>query len=148
MTNPNFVQVLTILLVEDSRSDAILIAETLSESKLINELYHVQDGVEATEFLYRRGQYADFPRPDLILLDLNLPRKSGRELLLEIKMDSSLRTIPIVILTTSSDEVDILRSYELHANCYLTKPVDLESFIHVVRSIEQFWLALVVLPPK
>jgi two-component system response regulator len=142
------VKLLTILLVEDSRSDAILISETLSESKLLNVMHHVKDGVEASDFLFRRGAFAESPRPDLILLDLNLPRKNGQELLEEIKSDEGLKTIPVVILTTSSDEIDILRSYQLHANCYLTKPVDLDSFVHVVKSIEQFWLALVHFPPQ
>ncbi len=142
------VKALTILLVEDSRSDAILISETLSESQLPLELHHVRDGAEATDFLYQQGQYADSPRPDLVLLDLNLPKKSGREILAEIKMNSSLKTIPVVILTTSSDEADVLGSYQLHANCYLTKPVELERFIHVVESIEAFWLTLVSLPPS
>lgn len=140
-------RLLRILLVEDSRSDAALIQETLSESKFLNELYLVRDGVEATDFLYKRGSYADAPRPDIILLDLNLPKKNGRELLTEIKADENLKTIPVVILTTSSDEADILKSYQLHANCYLVKPVELEQFIEVVKSIEHFWLALVELPP-
>lgn len=140
-------KLLTLLLVEDSRSDAVLIMETLSESKFLNELYHVRDGVEATDFLYQQGAYADSPRPDLILLDLNLPRKNGRELLSEIKQDPDLETIPIVILTTSDDDLDILSGYQLKANCYLTKPVDLDSFVSVVKSIEHFWLALVKLPP-
>lgn len=148
MTTDLTLKVLNLLLVEDSRSDALLITETLSESKLINRLYHVRDGVEATEFLHQRGPYMESPRPDLILLDLNLPRKNGRELLTEIKQDESLRTIPVVILTTSDDEIDILRSYQLNANCYLTKPVDLISFVDVVKSIEYFWLALVQLPPN
>jgi len=136
-----------ILLVEDSKSDAVLIAETLNESKFLNELNIVRDGVEATDYLYKRGKYIDATRPDLILLDLNLPKKNGRELLAEIKADENLKTIPVVVLTTSSDETDILKSYKLHVNCYLVKPVDLEQFVEVVRSIEYFWLAIVELPP-
>lgn len=139
-------KLLQILLVEDSKSDAVLISETLSESKFLNQLSIVRDGVEATDYLYQRGKYQDVTRPDLILLDLNLPKKNGRELLAEIKADDNLKTIPIVILTTSSDETDILKSYQLHANCYLVKPVDLEKFVEVVKSIENFWLALVELP--
>lgn len=140
-------RLLTILLVEDSRSDAVLIQRTLRSSKLLNELYLVRDGVEATDFLYQRGAYLDAPRPDIILLDLNLPKKNGRELLAEIKQDDNLMTIPVVILTTSSDEADILRSYQLRVNCYMVKPVNLEQFVEVVQSIEHFWLALVELPP-
>ncbi|WNZ43744.1 response regulator [Leptolyngbya boryana CZ1] len=141
-------RLLKILLVEDSRSDAVLIQRTLRGSKLVNELHLVRDGVAATDFLYRRGEYVDAPRPDLILLDLNLPKKNGREVLAEIKADEDLMTIPVVVLTTSSDEADILRSYQLHANCYMVKPVDLEQFVEVVKSIEHFWLALVELPPE
>lgn len=141
-------RLLKILLVEDSRSDAVLIQDTLSDSKVLNELHLVRDGVEATDFLYQRGKYSEAPRPDLILLDLNLPKKNGQELLAEIKADANLSTIPIVILTTSSHEADILRSYELHANCYLVKPVELDQFIEVVKSIEHFWLALVELPSR
>lgn len=141
-------RLLTILLVEDSRSDAVLIQETLSESKFLNELHIVRDGVEATDFLYKRGKYANAPRPDIILLDLNLPKKNGRELLAEIKADEKLMTIPVVVLTTSSDEVDILKSYQLRVNCYLVKPVELEQFVDVVQSIERFWLAFVELPPE
>lgn len=139
-------RLLQILLVEDSLSDAVLIQETLSDSKFLNEMHLVRDGVEATEFLCQRGKYADAPRPDIILLDLNLPKKSGQELLTEIKADKNLMTIPVVVLTTSSSEVDILKSYKLHANCYLVKPVELEEFIEVVKSIENFWLAFVKLP--
>lgn len=139
-------RLLRILLVEDSRSDAVLIQETLSESKFLNEIHHVRDGVEATDFLYQQGNYTDAPRPDIVLLDLNLPKKNGRELLADIKANESLKTIPVVILTTSSDEVDILKSYQLHVNCYLVKPVELDQFIEVIKSIENFWLAFVELP--
>ncbi|BAY90270.1 MULTISPECIES: response regulator [unclassified Tolypothrix] len=146
MSSHNRLKVLKILLVEDSKSDAVLIAETLSESKFLNQLNIVRDGAEASDYLYRRGKYKDVNRPDLILLDLNLPKKNGRELLAEIKADDNLKTIPIVILTTSSAETDILKSYQLNVNCYLVKPVDLEQFVAVVKSIEHFWLALVELP--
>lgn len=143
-----YIKLLRILLIEDSKSDAVLIQETLSESKFLNELHIVRDGVEATDFLYKRGNYTGAPRPDIILLDLNLPKKNGRELLAEIKADESLMTIPVVILTTSSNEADILKSYQLHANCYLVKPVELDQFIEVVKSIENFWLAFVELPSE
>lgn len=141
-------RLLRILLVEDSKSDAVLIQETLEGSKFLNDLHIVRDGVEATDFLYQRGKYSEVPRPDIILLDLNLPKKNGRELLSEIKADENLMAIPVVILTTSSDEADILRSYQLHVNCYLVKPVELEQFAEMVKSIEHFWLALVELPPE
>ncbi len=137
-----------ILLVEDNPGDADLAREALADSKLHNMLYVVGDGEAAMEFLQRTGNYADAPRPDLILLDLNLPKKDGREVLAEIKSDDDLKLIPVVILTTSSSDEDILRSYNLHANCYITKPIDLNQFIKVVRSIEDFWLCIVRLPPK
>lgn len=137
-----------ILLVEDSPGDVRLTREALREAKIKNTLSVVVDGVEAMAYLRRDGAYADAPRPDLVLLDLNLPRKSGREVLAEIKTDPVLRTIPVVILTTSADEQDIMRSYEHHANCYITKPVDLEQFLTVVNSIEDFWLSIVKLPPQ
>lgn len=137
-----------ILLVEDSPSDVDLTREALEESKIVNHLSVVGDGAEALEFLRRRGPYGDAPHPDAILLDLNLPRMGGREVLSEIKSDPKLRRIPVVILTTSAAEQDILSSYDLHANCYVTKPIDLDAFIKVVRSIEDFWLAIVRLPPE
>jgi len=137
-----------ILLVEDSASDADLTEEALSEGKVLNHLHWVQDGVEALAFLHRQGKYSDAPRPDLILLDLNLPKKDGRDVLAQIKADPSLKLIPVVILTTSAAERDILRTYELNANCYVTKPIDLEQFISVVKLIEEFWLALVKLPSE
>ena len=140
-------KVIEILLVEDSPSDADLTAETFSESKILNRLHTVEDGVAALEFLRCQGNYANAPRPDLILLDLNLPRKNGQEVLAEIKDDPDLKTIPVVILTTSTAEEDILKSYALHANAYITKPVDLDQFINAVRLIEGFWLAAVQLPP-
>ncbi len=135
-----------ILLVEDSPGDARLTAEALKEGKILNHLSLVRDGVEALNFLYRRGSYAKAVQPDVILLDLNLPKKDGREVLAEIKADSDLKRIPVVILTTSKAEEDILRSYDLHANCYITKPVDLEQFMTVVKCIEEFWLTIVKLP--
>ena len=137
-----------ILLVEDSPSDADLTEEALSDGKVLNQLHWVADGVEALAFLRRQGKYADVPRPDLILLDLNLPKKDGREVLAEIKADASLKLIPVVVLTTSAAERDILKTYELNANCYVTKPIDLEQFISVVKLIEEFWLALVKLPSE
>src|SRR4028119_42054 len=135
-----------ILLVEDSPSDADLTLEALSEGKVLNPLHWVEDGVEALAFLRRQGKYAKAPRPDLILLDLNRPKKDGREVLAQIKADPQLKIIPVVILTTSSAERDILKTYELNANCYVTKPIDLEQFISVVKLIEAFWLAVVKLP--
>jgi CheY-like chemotaxis protein len=137
-----------ILLVEDSPGDVRLTLEAFKEANLFNRLSVVGDGVEGLAFLRREGKYADSPRPDLILLDLNLPRKDGREVLAEIKADEDLRRIPVVILTISKAEEDILRTYDLHANCYVTKPVDLDQFIKVVKSIEDFWLSIVRLPSQ
>lgn len=137
-----------ILLVEDSPSDADLTVEALSDGKVLNNLHWVEDGVEALAFLRRQGKYNNAPRPDLILLDLNLPKKDGREVLAEIKTDPRLKLIPVVILTTSAAELDILKTYELNGNCYVTKPIDLEQFISVVKLIEVFWLALVKLPSE
>lgn len=135
-----------ILLVEDNPGDVRLTMEALKEGRILNEVRVVEDGVEALDFLHRAGKYADAPRPDLILLDLNLPKKDGREVLAEIKEDEALKKIPVVVLTTSAAERDILRAYHLHANCYITKPVDLEQFIRVVQLIEDFWLTIVKLP--
>lgn len=135
-----------ILLVEDNPGDVRLTIESLRETKVRNNLRVARDGVEALAMLRREGPHAEFVRPDLILLDLNLPRKDGREVLADIKADPQLRTIPVVVLTTSRAEQDVLRSYELQANCYITKPVDLEQFMTVVRSIEDFWLTIVTLP--
>jgi chemotaxis family two-component system response regulator Rcp1 len=137
-----------ILLVEDNDADVRLTQEVLAESKVRNSLMVANDGVEALECLRRQGKYKNCLRPDLILLDLNLPRKDGREVLSQIKQDPDLKSIPVVILTTSKAEEDILRTYKLHANCYITKPVDLEQFVTVVRYIEDFWLAIVKLPPN
>jgi len=136
-----------ILLVEDNPGDVRLTREALKEGKVYNNLHWAKDGVEALEFLQRRGKHAKAPRPDIILLDLNLPKKDGREVLSVIKRDDELKQIPVVVLTTSKAEEDVLKSYELHANCYVTKPVDLEKFIHVVQSIDRFWLTVVTLPP-
>ncbi len=135
-----------ILLVEDNDGDVRLTKEALKEGKVRNNLHVVMNGMEAMDFLHRTGKYRDVPRPDLILLDLNLPMKDGREVLSEIKADDILKRIPVVVLTTSKAEEDILKTYDLHANCYVTKPVDLEQFIHVVKTIEDFWLTVVKLP--
>jgi two-component system, chemotaxis family, response regulator Rcp1 len=137
-----------ILLVEDNPGDVRLTKEALKEGKVVNNLYTVEDGEEALAFLRRQGTFTQAIRPDLILLDLNLPKKSGREVLAEIKEDSDLKRIPVVILTVSEAEQDIIRSYNLHANCYITKPVNLEQFMEVVQSIENFWLTVVMLPPR
>jgi len=137
-----------ILLVEDSPSDATLTIEALEAGKVVNKLTLVEDGVEAMDFLKRRGKYVDAIRPDLIMLDLNLPRKDGRDVLREIKSDDALKMIPIIVLTTSRSDKDVLQSYQLNANCYITKPVDFGQFIDVVKSIERFWLTVVTLPPQ
>ncbi|HUX15892.1 MAG TPA: response regulator [Phycisphaerae bacterium] len=137
-----------ILLIEDSLGDIRLIKEAFKEGKIINHMSVVEDGEAAMAFLRREDPYAGAVWPDLILLDLNLPKKDGREVLAEIKADEDLKRIPVVILTTSRAEEDILRTYNLHANCYVTKPVDLEQFFAVVRSIEDYWLAIVKLPPE
>jgi len=148
MTDENYVLPIEILLVEDNPADVRLTTEMLKEEKSYNNLHVVSDGVEAMAFLRKEGKYAKAPRPDLILLDLNLPKKDGREVLKEIKEDENLKIIPVVVLTVSKAEEDILRSYKLHANCYITKPVDLNQFIKVAKSIQDFWVALVKLPPK
>jgi len=135
-----------VLLIEDSPGDVRLTREALKDAKVHISLNVVSDGVEAMAFLERQGKFADAPRPDLILLDLNLPKKDGREVLKDIKESATLGSIPVVILTTSASEADILRSYKLHANCYITKPVDLDGFIKVVQSIDSFWLSVVKLP--
>ncbi|MEQ0562028.1 response regulator [Amycolatopsis sp. NEAU-NG30] len=137
-----------ILLVEDDPGDVLMIREAFEHHKIRNALHVATDGVEALEFLNRRGRFRDAPRPGLILLDLNLPRKDGREVLGEIKRDPALCTIPVVVLTTSEAEEDIVRSYELHANAYVAKPVDFEKFTEVVRKIDDFWVTVVRLPPR
>jgi len=136
-----------ILLVEDNPGDVRLTQEVFKESKIRNQLHVVKDGVEAMDFL-RQGTGANGVRPDLILLDLNLPKKDGREVLAEIKADDDLKRIPVVVLTISKAEEDILRSYSLHANCYLTKPIEFEQFFNLVKYIEEFWLTIVKLPPR
>ena len=147
MSEEKYGKSIEILLVEDNAGDARLAKEALIESKLQNSLHCVSDGEEAMAFLRRERKFSNSPHPDLIILDLNLPKKDGREVLAEIKSDEKLKRIPVVILTVSSAEEDILKSYDLHANCYITKPIDLEQFIKVVRSIEDFWLSIVKLPP-
>jgi CheY-like chemotaxis protein len=137
-----------ILLVEDNPGDSRLAQEALKDSKIRNTIHVAADGMEAMMFLNRKGKWKNAPRPDLILLDLNLPRMDGREVLAAIKSDDDLKRIPVVILTTSKDEEDVLRAYNLHANCYITKPIDLQQFMKVVRSIEDFWLTIVRLPPE
>lgn len=135
-----------ILLVEDNPGDARLTEEAFKESRLVNRLYRVRDGVEALAYLRREDPYADAARPDIVLLDLNMPRKDGREVLADIKEDPALKSIPVVVLTTSDADADVIRSYELHANCYITKPVDLDKFMNIIRHIEDFWLSIVRLP--
>ena len=135
------------LLIEDNPADVRLTQEALKEAKVLNTLHVVEDGVEAMAFLRREDKYAQVPRPDFILLDLNLPRKDGREVLAEIKHDERLKRMPVVVLTTSRAEEDIIRSYNLHANAYVTKPVDLEQFLKVVKALEEFWLVVVTFPP-
>ncbi|MHA1104883.1 MAG: response regulator [Promethearchaeota archaeon] len=137
-----------ILLVEDNPGDIRLTKEAMKEAKIINNLNVVEDGVEALAYLRKKGKYKNANRPDLILLDLNLPKKNGREVLDDIKQDKNLKLIPVVILTVSRAEEDIFKTYELHANCFITKPVDMDQFIKVVKSIEQFWFSIAKLPPN
>jgi two-component system, chemotaxis family, response regulator Rcp1 len=146
MTASGLGRPIEILLVEDNPGDVRLTIEALRDGKVRNNLHVATDGVDAMAFLRHEGEYASAVRPDLVLLDLNLPRKDGREVLAEIKTDPELKTIPVVVLTTSRAEQDVLQSYQLQANCYISKPVDLEQFITVVRSIEEFWLTIVTLP--
>jgi two-component system, chemotaxis family, response regulator Rcp1 len=138
--------VIEILMVEDSPSDIFITQHAIQEAKVLNHLHIVEDGIEAMAFLRKEGKYADAPRPDIVLLDLNLPRKDGREVLAEVKADPRLKIIPIVVLTSSKSDEDILRSYGLHANCYITKPVDFSRFKEVVKAIESFWFTIVTLP--
>ncbi len=142
----NNIAPIRILLVEDNPGDARLAVEALKESKVSNKLYHVEDGVEAMDFLHRRGEYVEASMPDLVLLDLNLPRKDGREVLAEIKEDPELRLVPVVVLTTSAAERDLIKSYNLHANAYIVKPIHLDQFIGIVQAIEEFWFSIVKLP--
>jgi len=137
-----------ILLVEDSPSDILITREAFAEFKVLNTLHVVEDGVEALAFLKHEGKYASVPRPDLILLDLNLPRMNGREVLAKIKADQNMKKIPVVILTTSHAEQDVLQSYDQHANCYIVKPVGFENFVEAMKSIRQFWFSIVTLPPE
>jgi len=148
MSNPEKLEVIDILLVEDDPGDVLLIREAFEDNKVHNRLHVVPDGVEALTFLRQEGEHADAPRPDLVLLDLNLPRKDGREVLAEVKGDESLQHIPVVVLTTSKAEEDVLRSYKLHANAYVTKPVDFDRFIDVVRRIDEFFVTVVKLPSR
>jgi chemotaxis family two-component system response regulator Rcp1 len=137
---------INLLIVEDNPGDVRLIREALREGRVRNKIYSVADGEEAMAYLYKQDNFSEAPRPDLILLDLNLPRKDGREVLAEIKSDKDLNSIPVVILTSSEAEKDILKAYDLNANCFITKPVELDQFLSVVRSIENFWLSVVKLP--
>jgi CheY-like chemotaxis protein len=148
MSNPENLDVIDVLLVEDDPGDVLLIREAFEDNKVRNRLHVVADGVEALTFLRREGEHADAPQPDLVLLDLNLPRKDGREVLAEVKGDDALQHIPVVVLTTSKAEEDVLRSYKLHANAYVTKPVDFDRFIDVVRQIDEFFVTVVKLPKR
>ncbi len=141
-------QPIEILMIEDNPSDVRLTKEAFKDAKVRNRMHVAVDGEDAMVFLHREGRHSEAPRPDLILLDLNLPKKNGREVLAEIKSDSELRRIPVVILTTSDDERDIMTAYDLHVNAYVKKPVDLEQFIKIVEAVEDFWLTVVKLPPK
>jgi chemotaxis family two-component system response regulator Rcp1 len=148
MATARDMRAIEILMVEDNPGDVRLTREALKDHKIWNELHVVEDGAAALDFLYRRPPYEQAPRPDLMLLDLNLPRKDGREVLAAVKSDDSLKTIPVVILTTSQAEEDVVRAYKLNANCYVTKPVDFTQFTRIVQAIEHFWLSVVTLPPR
>jgi two-component system response regulator len=141
-------RLIEILLVEDSPADILLTREAFAQNKIVNAIHVVEDGIEALDFLYKRGKYASAPRPDLILLDLNLPRKNGQEVLAEVKADPDLRSIPVVVLTTSNAEEDILKAYNLNANCYVVKPVGFDNFMKAMQSIRHFWFSVVTLPPE
>jgi CheY-like chemotaxis protein len=141
-------RLIDILLVDDDEGDIVLAKRALENGKIYNSMHVAKDGVEAMEFLNHIGRHASAPRPDLILLDLNMPRKDGREVLCDIKRDPHLRSIPVVVLTTSDSELDIANMYDLHANCYVTKPVDLAQFTKIVKEIKQFWFSVVKLPPE
>ena len=141
-------KLIDILMVEDNPADARLTREAFVDSKMVNTLHHVRNGDEAMAFLNRKPPYADAPRPDVVLLDLNMPGMDGRAVLAEMKSDPRLKTIPVVVLTTSEADEDIIRSYELHANCYVTKPVDFEKFVTIVQAIDDFWVSVVRLPPQ
>ena len=146
MTEP--AEPIVVLLVEDDAGDELMTREALEDHKLANALHVVRDGEQALSFLFRRDPYADAPRPDLILLDLNLPRKDGRQVLAELKSDATLAQIPVVVLSTSDADTDILNAYSLHANCYVAKPVELDAFFDAMRAVEQFWLSVAVLPAR
>jgi CheY-like chemotaxis protein len=148
MTEKMTLKPIDILIVEDNGGDLRLIREVLNESKISNQIFAVRDGEEALDFLFRRGKYSNASTPDLIILDLNLPKIDGREVLAEIKVDPELKKIPVVVMTMSQSDEDILKVYSLHANCFVTKPIDLDQFIKVVKSIEDFWLTIVKLPSK
>jgi len=148
MTVQAELRAIEILMVEDSPIDVLMAREALQQAKVLNNLSVTENGVEALAFLRREDRYAGAPRPDLILLDLNMPRKDGREVLQELKADPELKCIPVVVLTTSKAEEDIVKSYGLHANCYITKPVDFERFVSVVQTIQDFWFTVVTLPPR
>lgn len=148
MINNEKIKPIEILLVEDNPGDVRLTQIGFRNAKVLNNLHVVMDGVEAMEFLHRAGRYAASPKPDLVLLDFNLPKKNGREVLSEIKTDEQLKSIPVIVLTISNDEEDILKAYNLHANAYITKPIDLNKFMNVIHSLEDFWLTVVKLPPK
>ncbi len=147
-SKPDDWRAIEILLVEDNPGDVELTREALNAAKVSNRLHVVDDGAEAVDFLFKRGRFADAPRPDIILLDLNLPKKDGRQVLSEVKAEPSLAQIPVVVLTTSQAEEDIVRAYQLHANCYISKPVDFNQFLRIVASIEEFWLSVVKLPNR
>ena len=146
--SPQRAEPVEILLAEDNPGDVKLTEKALERGKLVNNLHVVTDGVEALAFLRQEGEYAEEPRPDLVLLDLNMPRKDGREVLEDMKADEDLRRIPVVVLTSSDAEEDIVQSYDLHANAYLTKPVDFDGLLEIVNSLEEFWLSVVKLPPE
>lgn len=148
MNTPRAEQPVVILMVEDNPTDVLIAREGFAGAKVLNTLHMTDDGIEAIEFLNQRGKYADAPRPDLIVLDLNMPRKNGQEVLAEIKTDDNLKNIPVIILTTSKSEDDISKAYALHANCYISKPVDFDDFTKVVQTIQDFWLSVVTLPPE
>jgi two-component system response regulator len=148
MTDTITAELSEILLVEDSPSDAALTRKALARGRVVNRLHHVRDGVECMQFLRREGQFGAAPRPDLILLDLNMPRKDGREVLREVKADEDLARIPVVVLTTSGEEADIIAAYDAHTNAYIVKPVDLKKFFDVVTQIDQFWFQIVKLPAR
>ena len=148
MTAPDTLKPIEILMIEDSPTDVLMAREALDHAKVLNRLHVVEDGVAAMAFLRQQGPYADAPRPGLILLDLNLPKKDGREVLAEIKADENLKLIPVVVLTTSKAEEDVFKAYGLHANCYITKPMDFSRFADVVQTIQEFWFTVVTLPPE